>query len=100
MERAGDARSHRRQLSIPCLRERAGRAEDANDSGLSPGLECGLIYNPWAGDRGDTRHTREDGEAWWQMVPGMASLNSGVNEWHGSVAASRSPDAGSLPRSA
>lgn len=97
MERAGGARSHRGQPGIVCLRE---RAEDANDSGLSPGLECGLIYNPWAGDRGDTRHTREDGEAWWQMVSGMASLNSGVNEWHGAAAASRAPDAGSLPRSA
>lgn len=81
---------HRRSLSIVSLRE---RARDAKGSGLSPGLGCGLIYSPWA-CRGDTRLTREDREAWWEMVPGMASLNTGVNERHGAVATPRAPDGG------
>lgn len=56
-------------------------------AGQSRGLDCGLICNPGARGSGDTRHTRQDGEVWWEMVPGMASLNTGVNEWHGVVAA-------------
>lgn len=43
-----DRRPRRRQ-SIVSARERASSAEDAQGSGLSPGLNCGLICKPCKG---------------------------------------------------